>query len=72
MGWVNILPSLSTIQQALSQEGWTKKKYQQKAKEQNPKLRDFYQYKLSKFRSYYLVFVDESGCDKQIRFRRTG
>lgn len=68
----NVLPSLSTIQRALSQEGWTKKKCQQRAKEQNPKLRDFYQHKLSKFRSYHLVFVDESGCDKRIGFRRTG
>jgi hypothetical protein len=68
----NILPSSSTIQRALSQEGWTKKKCQQKAKEQNPKLRDFYQHELSKFRSYHLVFVDESGCDKRIGFRRTG
>ena len=29
-------------------------------------------YKLSAFRSYQLVYVDESGCDKRISFRRTG
>jgi hypothetical protein len=29
-------------------------------------------YKLSSFRSYQLVYVDESGCDKRIGFRRTG
>jgi hypothetical protein len=34
------------------------------AKEQNPDLRDFYPHKLSVFRSYHLVYVDESGCDK--------
>ena len=27
---------------------------------------------LSDFRSYHLVYVDESGCDKRIGFRRTG
>lgn len=67
-----ILPSSATIQRALSHEGWTKKKARQRAKEQNPQLRDFYQHKLSEFRSYHLVFVDESGCDKRIGFRRTG
>ena len=68
----NILPSSSSIKRALSRAGWTKKKAQQKAKEQNPQLRDFYQHKLSEFRSYHLVFVDESGCDKRIGYRRTG
>jgi hypothetical protein len=62
----NILPSLSTIKRALPRAGWTKKKAQQKAKEQNPNLRDFYQNKLSEFRLYHLVFVDESGCDIRI------
>ena len=31
-----------------------------------------YFHKLSEFHSYQLVYVDESGCDKQIGFRRTG
>ena len=51
-----VLPSLSSIKRALSCAGWTRKKAQQKAKEQSPELRDFYQHKLSKFRSYHLVF----------------
>lgn len=68
----NILPSASSIKRALAREGWTKKKAQQKAKEQNPLLRDFYQHKLSEFHSYHLVYVDESGCDKRIGYRRTG
>lgn len=68
----DVLPSPSSIKRALSREGWTKRKAQQKAKEQDPHLRDFYQHKLSKFHSYQLVFVDESGCDKQIGCRRTG
>lgn len=68
----NILPSHSSIQQALSTRGWTKKKLRQKAKEQNPQLRAYYQHKLSQFRSYQLVFVDESGCDQRIGYRQTG
>lgn len=68
----DVLPSPSSIKRALSREGWTKKKAQQKAKEQDPHLRDFYQHKLSEFHSYQLVFVDESGCDKRIGCRRTG
>lgn len=48
-----------------SRTGWTKKKIQQRAKEQNPQLRYFYQYKLPEFRVYYLVFVDESGYNKK-------
>lgn len=68
----NVLPSSSSIKRALSRAKWTKKKAQQKAKEQNPELRDFYQHKLSKFHSYQLVFVDESGCDKRVGHRRTG
>ena len=68
----NILPSSTSIQRALSQAGWTKKTARQRAKEQNPRLRDFYQHKLSEFRSYHLVFVDESGCDKRVGNRWTG
>lgn len=45
----NILPPSSSTKQGLSRTRWMKKKAQQKAKEQNPGLRDFYQYKLSKF-----------------------
>jgi len=33
---------------------------------------DFYLYNLSEFRAYYLVYVDESACDKHIGFRQTG
>ncbi|KAK5800950.1 hypothetical protein VI817_003162 [Penicillium citrinum] len=68
----NILPSTSSIQHALLRAGWTKKTARQKSKEQNSQLRDFYQYKLSEFRSYHLVFVDESGYDKRVDHRRTG
>lgn len=68
----DVLPSPSSIKRTLARAGWTRKKAQQKAREQNPELRDFYQHKLSKFRSYHLVFVDESGCDKRVGYRRSG
>jgi hypothetical protein len=42
------------------------------AKERNADLRDHYLYNLSAFQSWQLVYVDESGCDKRISFRRTG
>lgn len=53
--------SPSSIKRTLSSEGWTKKKAQQRPRERNPDLRDFYFHKLSEFHSYQLVYVDESG-----------
>jgi transposase len=38
----------------------------------NPRLRAFYQYQISRFRPEQLVFVDESGTDRRIGFRKTG
>jgi hypothetical protein len=49
-----------------------KKAAQQIAAKQNADFRDFYLYNLTQFQSYHLVFIDESGCDKRIGFRRTG
>jgi hypothetical protein len=67
----NVVPSISSIKRALYRAGWKKKKAQQRASERNPQLRDFYQRKLSNFRSFHLVFVDGSGCDKWVGYRRT-
>ncbi|KAJ5371882.1 hypothetical protein N7517_003888 [Penicillium concentricum] len=33
---------------------------------------DYYLHNLSEFQSYHLVYVDESGSDKRVGFRRTG
>jgi hypothetical protein len=41
------------------------------AQERNLEIRDFYAYNLLAFRSYHLVYVDESRCDKLIGFRWT-
>jgi hypothetical protein len=61
-----------SIGRALASVGWSKKAARRIAKERNADLRDFYLYKLSFFRSYQLVYVDESGCVRRIGFRRTG
>jgi transposase len=62
----------STISRALASVGWSKKAARRVAKERNADLRDFYLHNLSEFRSYHLVYIDESGCDNRIGFRRTG
>jgi hypothetical protein len=53
----------STISRALASAGWSKKAACRIAKERNADPRDFYLYNLSEFRSYHLVYIDESGCD---------
>jgi hypothetical protein len=62
----------SSIRRALISKKWSKKTSRQKARERNADLRDCYLHNLSEFRSYHLVYIDESGCDKRIGFRRTG
>jgi transposase len=61
-----------SISRALTAIKWSKKTTRNVAQERNADLRDLYLYNLSEFRSYHLVYVDESGCDKRIGFRRTG
>lgn len=61
-----------SISRALKYNGWSKKSAKQSAMERNADLRDAYFHFISDFCSYHLVYVDESGCDKRIGFRRTG
>lgn len=68
----NLVVSLPTISRALRHDRWSKKVIRRKAKEQDPDLRDFFLYRLSRYKSYHLVYVDESGCDGRAGFRRTG
>ncbi|KAJ5697657.1 hypothetical protein N7488_011341 [Penicillium malachiteum] len=67
-----VVVSSYTISRALRSRGWTKKVARRIAQERNADLRDYYHYQLSDFRSYHLVYIDESGCDKRAGFRRTG
>ncbi|KAJ5732371.1 hypothetical protein N7493_003852 [Penicillium malachiteum] len=62
----------SSIRRALISKKWSKKTARQKAKERNADLRDWYLHNLSEFHSYHLIYIDESGYDKWIGFRRTG
>lgn len=64
--------STQSIGRTLRSKGWTKKKIRRIAKGRNADLRDFYHHNMEGYRSDQLVFVDESGCDKRIGFRRTG
>jgi hypothetical protein len=65
------LVTTPTISRALASGGWSKKAARRVAKERNADLQDFYLHDLSEFRSYHLVYIDESGCDNRIGFRRT-
>ena len=68
----DVLVTQFSIGRALASAGWSKKTARRVAREQNADLRDFYLHALSEFRSYHLVYIDESGCDKLAGFRRTG
>jgi hypothetical protein len=67
-----VLVTIFSIGRALASIGWSKKAARRIAKEQDADLRDSYLHTMSTFRSYHLVYVDESGCDKRAGFRRTG
>lgn len=62
----------SSISRALTSKGWSKKTARIKLQERNLDLRDEYLHYISDFQSYHLIYVDESGCDNRIGFRRTG
>ena len=63
--------SISTISRALDSIGWSKKVARRVAAERNADLRDWYINYISSFRSYQLVYIDESGCDQRAGYRRT-
>jgi transposase len=67
-----VFVSTFSIRRALKSIGWTKKTIHRIAKGRNADLRDFYLHNISDFPSWQFVYVDESGCDKRIGFRRTG
>lgn len=67
-----VIVTIYSISRALASIDWSKKAARRVAQERHADLRDFYLYISSTLCSYQLVFVDESGCDKRIGFRRTG
>lgn len=66
-----VLVTTSTISRTLKTIEWSKKTARRVALGRSAELRDLYLYDLSAFESYHVVYVDESGCDKRIGFRRT-
>jgi hypothetical protein len=67
-----VLVAVSSISRALAATEWSNKTIRRVAQERNADLRDLYLHNLFEFRSYHFVYIDESGCDKRIGFRRTG
>jgi transposase len=61
-----------SVRRSLKACDWSKKKTQRVACERDNNLRDACLYELSEYKSYQLVFVDESGCDTLAGIRRTG
>jgi hypothetical protein len=55
----------SNISRALKSIRWSKKVARRVAAERSADLRDLYLYDLSSFEPYHVVYVDESGCDKE-------
>lgn len=64
--------SEDSVRRSLKSCDWSKKKTQRVACERDPDLRDACLRELSEYKSYQLVFVDESGCDTLAGVRRTG
>jgi hypothetical protein len=58
-----------SISRALKSKGWSKKTAWVKAQQRNLDLRDEYHHFISDFKSYHLVYVDESGRDKRVPLR---
>lgn len=61
-----------SVRRSLKACDWSKKKTQRVARERDPDLRDACLQELSEYKSFQLVFVDESGCDTLAGVRRTG
>jgi hypothetical protein len=67
-----VLVATFNIGQVLAFKGWIKKTNRRVANGRNADIRELYLRNLSDFRSYHIIYVDESGCDKCIGISRTG
>jgi transposase len=59
-----------SVRRALSSANWSPKTMRRVAKGRNADVRDYYEHVVSEFPSWYRLYVDESGCDSRIGFRR--
>lgn len=64
--------SLSSINRLLKSAGWTRKGTHRVARQRNTELRNLYLYKISKHKSYQMIFIDESGADRRTGHRDKG
>jgi transposase len=66
--------SPGSITRALQSVKWTHKNTRRIARQRRPELRHFYQYRLKRggYKSYHLIFIDESGLDRSIGVRDKG
>jgi hypothetical protein len=61
-----------SISRILRSTGWTRTTIHRIAQQRNADLRDHYLHRISQYKSYQLIFVDESGCDGRAGHRRWG
>ena len=61
-----------SIGRTLRSIGWTRTTIHRIAQQRDADLRDHYLHRISQYKSYQLVFVDESGCDGRAGHRRWG
>jgi transposase len=61
-----------SIGRTLRSIGWTRKTIRRIAQQRDADLRDHYLHRISQYKSYQLIFVDESGCDRREGYRRWG
>jgi transposase len=61
-----------SISRTLRSIGWTRKTIRRIAQQRDADLRDHYLHRIAQYKSYQLIFVDESGCDRRTGYRRWG
>lgn len=61
-----------SIGRTLRSIGWTRTTIHRIAVQRDADLRDYYLHRMSQYKSYQLVFVDESGCDGRAGYRHWG
>lgn len=61
-----------SIGRTLRSIGWTRTTVRRIAQQRDADLRDYYLHRIAQYKSYQLVFVDESGCDRRAGYRRWG
>jgi transposase len=61
-----------SIGRTLRSMDWTRKTIRRIAKQRDADLREYYLHRISQYKSYQHVFVDESGCDRRAGYRRWG